>query len=92
MTHPLLQELGEFEPLLDSTIPAAKFIFPERLPTRAITFEADAGCMWPLGEPGNKSFRFCGAEVLPKKPYCADHAAVAYLRPKKPSKRNSAEN
>lgn len=37
-------------------------------------------CCWPLGEPGTKSFSFCGCESLPGKPYCAEHAALAYVK------------
>ncbi len=37
-------------------------------------------CCWPLGEPGTASFHFCGAGALPGKPYCAEHAAVAYVK------------
>jgi GcrA cell cycle regulator len=37
-------------------------------------------CCWPLGEPGTRDFRFCGAEADPGRPYCAHHAAVAYVR------------
>lgn len=37
-------------------------------------------CCWPLGEPGTKSFRFCDAESVPGKPYCNDHAELAYVR------------
>jgi GcrA cell cycle regulator len=37
-------------------------------------------CCWPLGEPGTPSFRFCDAEASPGKPYCGDHAAVAYVK------------
>jgi GcrA cell cycle regulator len=37
-------------------------------------------CCWPIGEPGTKSFRFCGAEAMPGKPYCAEHAALAYVK------------
>jgi len=37
-------------------------------------------CCWPIGEPGSRSFRFCDAESVPGKPYCPDHAAVAYVR------------
>jgi GcrA cell cycle regulator len=37
-------------------------------------------CCWPIGEPGSRGFRFCDAESLPGKPYCSDHAAVAYVR------------
>ena len=37
-------------------------------------------CCWPLGEPGTPDFRFCAAEALGGKPYCAEHAAVAYVK------------
>jgi GcrA cell cycle regulator len=39
-------------------------------------------CSWPHGHPGEKDFHFCGARPLPGKPYCAEHAALAYVRPK----------
>lgn len=39
-------------------------------------------CSWPTGHPGEKGFRFCGARPVPGKPYCAEHAALAYVRPK----------
>ena len=37
-------------------------------------------CCWPIGEPGTREFHFCDAESVPGKPYCADHAALAYVR------------
>ncbi|WP_431281823.1 GcrA family cell cycle regulator [Humitalea sp. 24SJ18S-53] len=37
-------------------------------------------CCWPLGEPGTAAFRFCGGDALTGKPYCTEHAAVAYVR------------
>jgi GcrA cell cycle regulator len=37
-------------------------------------------CCWPIGEPGKPSFHFCNAGSVPGKPYCEDHAAVAYVR------------
>jgi GcrA cell cycle regulator len=39
-----------------------------------------AACCWPLGEPGTKTFRFCDEEALAGKPYCADHAQLAYVK------------
>ena len=39
-------------------------------------------CCWPIGEPGTRSFHFCDAESLPGKPYCAPHAALAYVKVK----------
>lgn len=37
-------------------------------------------CCWPIGEPGTRDFRFCDAESVPGKPYCADHAQLAYVK------------
>lgn len=37
-------------------------------------------CCWPLGDPGTPGFHFCGATPLPGKPYCAEHAALAYVK------------
>jgi GcrA cell cycle regulator len=39
-------------------------------------------CVWPYGHPGEDDFHFCGARPMAGKPYCADHSAVAYIRPK----------
>lgn len=43
-------------------------------------FARTLDCCWPLGEPGTPSFRFCGGEAMPGKPYCAQHAQLAYVR------------
>ncbi|MGI4744802.1 MAG: GcrA family cell cycle regulator [Janthinobacterium lividum] len=37
-------------------------------------------CCWPLGDPGTKEFRFCGADPVASKPYCSEHAALAYVK------------
>lgn len=37
-------------------------------------------CQWPHGDPGTPDFHFCGATPLPGKPYCAEHAAIAYVK------------
>ncbi|WBV42284.1 GcrA family cell cycle regulator [Pseudoroseomonas cervicalis] len=37
-------------------------------------------CCWPIGEPGTPEFRFCTAEAIPSKPYCPEHAAIAYVK------------
>jgi GcrA cell cycle regulator len=39
-----------------------------------------APCCWPIGEPCTSSFRFCNAASAPGKPYCDQHAAIAYVR------------
>jgi len=37
-------------------------------------------CCWPIGDPGTKSFRFCDAAAIPGKPYCTEHAQLAYVK------------
>jgi GcrA cell cycle regulator len=37
-------------------------------------------CCWPIGEPGTKSFRFCDEDAVSGKPYCAEHAQLAYVK------------
>lgn len=39
-----------------------------------------AACCWPIGEPGTKSFRFCDDAAEAGKPYCGEHAKLAYVR------------
>lgn len=35
-------------------------------------------CRWPLGDPKESDFGFCGSPNYAGLPYCADHAKVAY--------------
>lgn len=35
-------------------------------------------CCWPIGHPGTPDFRFCGNPAAAPKPYCAEHASIAY--------------
>jgi|DEB0MinimDraft_3_1074331.scaffolds.fasta_scaffold04857_5 GcrA cell cycle regulator len=38
-------------------------------------------CQWPIGEPTDPGFDFCGREdVVEGKPYCSTHCERAYLR------------
>lgn len=39
----------------------------------------EAMCRWPLGDPTNSEFRFCGARTAEAgAPYCGTHAQLAY--------------
>lgn len=53
-----------------------KTAMPQRQPKQA---GHRGGCLWPIGDPGDPDFHFCGADALPGKPYCAEHAARAYI-------------
>lgn len=35
-------------------------------------------CKWPIGDPTDADFGFCGAKAHASWPYCAEHGAVAY--------------
>ena len=35
-------------------------------------------CRWPVGDPREEGFGFCGCESVSGLPYCVDHAKVAY--------------
>lgn len=35
-------------------------------------------CKWPIGDPREADFTFCGRGIRPGTPYCPDHAAMAY--------------
>jgi GcrA cell cycle regulator len=39
-----------------------------------------ADCHWPIGDPRDVNFGFCGAAVVAGRPYCARHTARAYQR------------
>ncbi len=51
-----------------------------RVPPVARPYARIVACCWPIGEPGTKSFRFCDAGSVPGKPYCAEHAQLAYVK------------
>ena len=58
-------------------------VVPQKPPEKRNVFDFNGpSCMWPFGHPGEEDFHFCGDRPLPGKPYCANHAAVAYIRPK----------
>ena len=45
----------------------------------------DRICKWPIGNPGEPGFRFCGHKAVDGTPYCADHARKAY-QPSQPKR------
>ncbi len=40
-------------------------------------------CRWPLGDPKDENFHFCGKKVKIGQTYCEEHAALAYVKPNK---------
>lgn len=46
-------------------------------------------CKWPIGDPREEGFQFCGAAATGN--YCADHHAIAFAAPKPRAPRNGTE-
>ena len=38
----------------------------------------EAMCRWPIGDPGEPEFHFCGRKTCASLPYCEHHARMAY--------------
>jgi GcrA cell cycle regulator len=59
---------------------AAKPPLPRRLTAVAPVAVRVSACCWPIGEPGKPSFHFCDAVAMHGKPYCSEHAQLAYVK------------
>jgi GcrA cell cycle regulator len=65
-------------------------IEPQRLPNGdmvTVLTVKDTMCKWPIGDPAESSFGFCGHATSENSPYCADHARVAFQPAKKRERR-----
>ncbi len=61
---------------VSTPVPVLRAIMPTPKPQQPRT----TPCCWPIGEPGKPSFHFCNASAVAGKPYCEEHAAIAYVR------------
>lgn len=74
---------------------AKRKLVPKKQPRlrRRLLFEpgpqrhGSPSCLWPIGDPANIDFHFCGNQTVAGRPYCAEHCARAYL----PDKRNQSK-
>ena len=39
---------------------------------------SEGKCRWPIGDPGQAEFFFCGGKAIEGLPYCGYHARIAY--------------
>ncbi len=76
-----LPVLARPEPVMTAAPPAALPVArPVAAAPRPFPRVGGKSCCWPIGEPGTSSFTFCTAEAMVAKPYCAEHAAIAYVK------------
>jgi len=48
-------------------------------------------CRWPLGDPTQEDFAYCGLEAAKGRSYCAGHCRIAYRSPKARAKEGRRE-
>ncbi len=57
--------------------PPPDVVLPDSVPIDLMGLNA-ATCRWPIGDPCEPGFFFCGAPPRDGKPYCGGHCAIAY--------------
>ncbi len=48
-------------------------------------------CRWPIGDPKDADFHFCGKDTVTGKPYCSEHCKIAYTSLKELANQNKKE-
>ena len=68
--RPEMLEEAQFQPFESIVVPIARKLTIEKL--------TEHTCKWPIGDPGDREFHFCGHDSLEAMPYCRYHARLAY--------------
>src|ERR1700730_17742272 len=69
--HPFVIEAPAPQPVRDVVVPISDPVTISEL--------RESMCRWPIGDPAQSEFRFCGAKKLPAEgPYCACHVAARF--------------
>ncbi|GAB0118247.1 GcrA family cell cycle regulator [Acidisoma sp. 7E03] len=83
---PTLTPLPSSPAPVQASAPSASPVPRVAAPPRRLAAVAPApvqrvsACCWPMGEPGKPGFHFCDGAAVPGKPYCAEHAQLAYVK------------
>jgi GcrA cell cycle regulator len=62
---------------LPSPVPMEDVVVPISLNVSLMAL-TDQMCKWPLGDPGEENFHFCGHRNFNSLPYCEYHSRLAY--------------
>jgi GcrA cell cycle regulator len=60
-----------------SPAPLEELVIPLNERASIMTLK-EAMCRWPIGDPGEPEFHFCGRKTCASLPYCEHHARMAY--------------
>jgi GcrA cell cycle regulator len=72
--HAPAQRAEAHEPVTREVPPAP----PKQTSARTATHAGSKTCSWPMGDPKQPGFHFCGEPAEAGKPYCAHHCHLAY--------------
>ena len=56
---------------------------PNKKIARSIIELTHCQCRWPIGDVGSRGFYFCSQTKSDGSPYCPEHNAIAYVKPRK---------
>ncbi len=76
---PQRSPIKEKESMINMSIPVAAA--PRKPGDKVTVTDLDNHtCRWPIGDPKDENFHFCGAKVKVGQTYCEEHAAIAYVK------------
>jgi GcrA cell cycle regulator len=70
LAHAFEYDVDAEPELVDNVIPMGQ--------RRTLLELSDDTCRWPIGDPGNSDFFFCGGQTVTSLPYCSHHCRIAY--------------
>lgn len=65
------------------TNPETPATFHRRAGKTGLTDLDNHTCRWPLGDPKDENFHFCGKKIRIGQTYCDEHANIAYVKTNK---------
>ena len=77
--NPALRAL--YQPEAEPFVPAGPEIVIPLAERKTIQTLVECSCRWPIGDPQQADFHFCGKDKVPGLPYCEFHARRAYQPP-----------
>ncbi len=83
--EPIVLRPEPIAPVMDAAVTAMPFLETRSVEIAIPTSQRvtimdlrESMCRWPIGDPTNPEFRFCGGRSITGLPYCPEHAQVAY--------------
>ncbi|HPI62961.1 MAG TPA: GcrA family cell cycle regulator [Alphaproteobacteria bacterium] len=71
---------GRLSPIKRQESKTSVEVFQTDLRPLTDTQAAKKPCMWPVGDPKQSDFHFCGHDSEVGRPYCTEHCVIAYNR------------